>query len=210
MIEDCPPGELSVPSLELSNIADLSRPGDDLGVSRASCRPRLVSKEAPSIMVVSGELDWSGVDGSIGRSSVVRWILLSWIASSEKLSPLYLMHLPVVIMSCTWAWRRHGDSMCVFSCAQHVPHSTHQSEGWDLRAFRLLTSAPVISWDKKYCKATHSLAEWHWLYQQAPHSRHLQDWSQTECPSPIFKGFEADCILIVALLLSLDLLLCVV
>jgi hypothetical protein len=32
---------------------------------------------------------------------VVRWILLSWIASSEKLSPLYLMHLPVVIMSCT-------------------------------------------------------------------------------------------------------------
>ena len=101
MIEDCPPGELSVPSLELSNIADLSRPGDDLGVSRASCRPRLVSKEAPSIMVVSGELDWSGVDGSIGRSSVVRWILLSWMASSEKLSPLYLMHLPVVIMSCT-------------------------------------------------------------------------------------------------------------
>ena len=101
MIEDCPPGELSVPSLELSNIADLSRPGDDFGASRVSCRPRLVSKEAPSIMVVSGELDWSGVDGSIGRSSVVRWILLSWIASSEKLSPLYLMHLPVVIMSCT-------------------------------------------------------------------------------------------------------------
>ena len=101
MIEDCPPGELSVPSLELSNIADLSRPGDDFGVSRVSCRPRLVSKEASLIMVVSGELDWSGVDGSIGRSSVVRWILLSWIASSEKLSPLYLMHLPVVIMSCT-------------------------------------------------------------------------------------------------------------
>ena len=87
--------------------------------------------------------------------------------------------------------------MCVFSCAQHAPHSAHQSEGWALRAFRLLISAPVISWDRKYCKATHSLAEWHWLYQQAPHSRHLQDWSQTECPSPIFKGFEADCILIV-------------
>jgi hypothetical protein len=87
------------------------------------------------------------------------WILLMQTASSERLSFLYLMHFPVVIMSCTWAWRRQGLSMCVFSCAQHIPHSTHQREGWALRAFWLLTFVSVISWVKYYCKATHSLAE---------------------------------------------------
>ena len=65
MIEDCLPGELLASSLELSNIADLSSPGGDFGVSGVSCRPRLVSNEALLIMVVSGGIDWGGVMGAL-------------------------------------------------------------------------------------------------------------------------------------------------
>ena len=112
MIEDPLPGELSVSSLELSKIADLSSPGGDFGVSGISCKPKLVSNEASLTMLVSRGINWGGVDGSLGRSSMFRWILLIQTASSERLSLLYLMHFPVVIMSCTWAWRGKG-SPCV-------------------------------------------------------------------------------------------------